>query len=298
MEVKKLLVTFEGTLKSTSQTYQKKLTTIQMLYYQHMSVDKLHKKVSSWITSSNELLTCDMKIFMSIKFSIYEISVLRFKKLIEQCQCSRQNAFLLEAYAYMTYAYIHLYYGDHEKASTLIDHAKISCFEAAPSYLTCWACYADAVIQGRAHEKNLTPSVKERIVRLFDLAIVHSYFSEGWERSMVCFCHIRKTLFLLGGTTKWLEFNPKNTPTEKDMQCAGQHLNALPPELLKEFFLMTQITVEYHVALSDFNRLRGDTMTAREHARVAKQLYANIGKSHQGIEDRILYKHPLDDLLC
>ena len=38
-------------------------------------------------------------------------------------------------------------------------------------------------------------------------------------------------------------------------------------------------------------------MTAREHAKVAKQLHANIGTSHQGIEDEVLYKHPLDNIL-
>lgn len=54
----------------------------------------------------------------------------------------------------------------------------------------------------------------------------------------------------------------------------------------------------HHIAISDFNRLRGDTMTARKHAEVAKQLYVDIGKSHQGIEDSVLYKHPLDNILC
>lgn len=296
--VPKLFRIFKNSLKSTSDNYQVKLTTLQTSYYQHNSVNELHENVSSWIASGDKL-TRDMKIFMGIKFSMYEFSVSKFQEIIELCQCSHQNGFLLKAYACMTYAYIHSYQGDHEKASVLIDRAKISCLQAAPSYLTCWVFYADAVIQARTHEKDLTPSVKEEIIDLFDFAIAHSYFCEGWERSMICFCHIRKTLFLLGGTTMWLDFNPNYRPTEEDMLWAEKHLKyGLPSKLMNEFSKMTHITVEYYVALSDFNRLRGETVTAREHAKTAKKLYADIGESDQGIEDRLLYRDPFDNILC
>lgn len=199
-----------------------------------------------------------------------------------------QNVKLLEAYAHMTSSYVHSHHGDHHKAMECIKQVRSQmCYEVEPSYLTCWACYAEAVNMTRINEGNLTTNVKKDIKHLFDLAIKFSYAGEGWERSMICICLIRKAIVSLSGTTRWLDYNTKYKPTKEDISCAEQHLNALPPELLNEFSQMTHIIVEYYVALSDLNRWRGDMDTAKKHAQKAKDLFAKIGQTDKGIDERL-----------
>lgn len=290
------LLKFEGPLNPTSKTYQRLMERCQTLYYRHR-MKKLSEKVVK--ISSSADVSRDIKAFMSIKNSIYAIKVQDIKGLIVECQQNNsQNVHLLEAYAHMTSSYVLSYGGDHHKAMEYIRYVKsVICFKVEPSYLTCWVCYAEAVNLTRINEGNLTTDVKKDIKDLFDLAIEFSYAGKGWERSMICICHIRKAMFSLSGTTRWLDYNTKYKPTKEDLSCAEQHLNAIPLELLNEFSRMTHIIVEYHAALSDLNRFREDTETAREHAQKAKELFAKIGQTDQGIDDRLLHLKSIDQVL-
>ena len=67
-----------------------------------------------------------------------------------------------------------------------------------------------------------------------------------------------------------------------------------------ELSKLTDIKVDYHIALSDMIRLRGETTIAIQQAKQAKQLYAKIGQSHQYIDDRLQYLHsnPIDTILA
>ena len=103
---------------------------------------------------------------------------------------------------------------------------------------------------------------------------------------MVCWCHIHKALFCLNEAV-YPSFNPtlNCTPTE-DISLAEQHLNAVPVDELSK---LTGIKARYHIALSDMNRLRGETTIAIQQAEQAKQLYAEVGQSRQYIDDRLQY---------
>ena len=135
-------------------------------------------------------------------------------------------------------------------------------------------------------------------LELFDHAIDHSYYGTGWERYMVCWCHIHKALFCLNGTV-YPSFNPTSsyTPTEEDISLAEQHLNAVPVD---EFSKLIAIKAQYHISLSDVNRLRGETTIAIQQAEQAKQLYAEIGRSFQLVDDRLQYlqSDPIDTILA
>lgn len=280
------LLKFEGPLKSTSKKYQRLMTMCQNLHYQHRTKE-LKEAVAN--NTSNDDVSLDVKTFMCIKNSIYSIQVQDTKGLIAECQQhDSQNVYLLEAYAHMTSSYIHSYEGDHHKAMEYIKQVRSQmCFEVEPSYLTCWACYAEAVNMTRINEGNLTTNVKKDIKHLFNRAIEFSHYGKGWERHMICISHIRAAMVSLSGTTRWLDYNTEYEPTKEDLLCAEKHLNALPPELLDEFSQMTHIIVEYHVALSDLNRWREDMDTAKKHAQEAKDLFAEIGQTDQGITKRL-----------
>ena len=56
---------------------------------------------------------------------------------------------------------------------------------------------------------------------------------------------------------------PQYTPTE-DISLAEQHLNTVPVKLIHMH------KVQYHIALSDLNRWKGNNGSAREHAEVVK----------------------------
>ena len=114
--------------------------------------------------------------------------------------------------------------------------------------------------------------------RILDRAIADSYYGTGWERLMIFNGHIYKALFCLNGV---FDLNvgsiPQHTPTdsEEDISLAEQHLNTVPVELVSNIHMHE---VQYHIALSDLNRWKGNIGSARKHAKAAKQLC--VGKKY------------------
>lgn len=248
---------------------------------------ELHK-LESMILSSKRI-SHDIKMFLTIANSLVhaDADVTQNKELLHTCEShDSRNAFLLEAYATVTLSQSYSSQGDMEKAMDCIHKCRSMCFEAEPSYLTSLVFYTEAANLIRAHEGNITPCVKKRIVQLYDYAVAHSYSyrSSAWARANG---HIAQAIFCLNGTF-YYNFNPTSsyTPTEEDVSVAEQHLSAVPVE---ELSLLIDIMGDYHVALSDLHRLKGDTTIAIQHARQAQKLYAEIGMVAYGFEDRVKY---------
>ena len=87
----------------------------------------------------------------------------------------------------VTLADSYLNTGDHEKALEYIHDSRSLCFTAAPSYITCWIFYLEAIHSEFNNMRGTLPlSIGEKILELFDHAIDHSYYGTGWERYMVC----------------------------------------------------------------------------------------------------------------
>ena len=249
--------------------------------------DETHKLVSMVTTNGNVPL--DIKLYLSLEQLLsYSLNIVEVEKILQKCQSlDCQNGHLLQAHAMVTLADSYLNTGDHEKALECIYDSKSLCFTAAPSYITCWIFYLEAITLIQQHEGNITPSIRKKILELFDHAIDHSYYGTGWERYMVCWCHIHKALFCLNEAV-YPSFNPtlNCTPTE-DISLAEQHLNAVPVDELSK---LTGIKARYHIALSDMNRLRGETTIAIQQAEQAKHLCAaEIGVSRKYIDDRLQY---------
>ena len=256
-------------------------------------------KLVSMVTSSDNV-PLDIKLYLSIEQLLnYSFDIVDIEEVLQKCQSlDCQNGHLLQAHAMVTLADIYLRTGDHEKALECIHDSKSLCFTAAPSYITSVIFYVDALALIEQHEGNITSTIRRKILELFDHAIDHSYCGTGWERYMVCWSHIDKALFCLNGTV-YLEFTPRSnyTSTEEDISLAGQHLNVVPVDELAK---LTGIKAQYHIALSDMNRLRGETTIAIQQAEQAKQLYAEIGQSRQYIDDRLQYlrSDPIDTILA
>ena len=253
------------------------------------------------VTSSNNV-SLDIKLYLSLEQLLnFSFNIVEVEEILQKCQSlDCQNGHLLQAHAMVTLADSYTYTGDHEKALDCIHVSKSLCFTAAPSYITCWIFYVEALTLIEQHEGNITPSIRKKILELFDRAIDHAYYGTGWEKYMVCLSHIHRTLFCLNGTV--FKFNPTSnynfyTPTEEDISLAEQHLNAVPVD---EFSKLTDIKAQYHIALNDVNRLRGETTIAVQQAEQAKQLYAKIGQSLQYIDDRLqsLQLDPIDIILA
>ena len=88
---------------------------------------------------------------------------------------------------------------------------------------------------------------------------------------MICHCHTKKAQFCLNGKID-LDFDLSfgYTPTADDIALAEENLSAISVVQVNE--LGTWHAINYHIALSDLNRLRGDTDKAREQATMAKQV--------------------------
>ena len=280
----------------TTKKFQRLMATHTNLFYGFKD-DKTLKLVS--MVKSSDNVSLDIKLCLSLEQLSDSCSIVEVEKILQKCQSlDCQNGHLLQAHAMATLAISYFKTGDHEKALKCIQDSKSLCFTAAPSYITCWILYMEAITRIKKLEGNITPSVRKEILELFDRAIGHSYYGNGWERYMVCWCHIDKAMFYLNGTVS-LEFNPTSnyTPTEEDISLANQHINAVQVD---EFSKLTAIKALYHIALSDVNRLRGETTIARQQAELAKQLYGEAGVSYQCVDDRLQYlqSDPIDTILA
>ena len=282
----------------TSKKCQKLMAMHTNLFYRYED-DKAVELVSK--VTSNDYVSLDIKLYLSIEqLHKYSVNNVEAEAILRKCQSlACQNGYLLQAHAMVILAYSYSHTGDHEKALECIHDSRSLCIIAEPSYITSWIFYVEAFTLIKKHEGNITPSIRKNILELFDRAIGHSYYGTGWERYMVCCSHIHKALFCLSGTIYYHDFNPNYTPTEEDILLAEQHLNlnAVPVD---EFSKLTTIKAQYHIALSDVNRLRGKTTIAIQHAEQAKQLYAEAGISRKYLDDRLQYlqSDPIDTILA
>ena len=284
---------WEGPLKS--KRFHKLMRVRTNLFYQY-KVNEI-KQFVAMVTSSNNI-PLDIKLCLSIDKHLGHLAnILEVEKILQKCQSlDGQNRHLLQAHAMVILAYSYSYKaGDHEKALECIHASKSLCFTAEPSYITSGIFYMEAYILIEQHKKNITQSIKEKILELLDHAIYHSYYGTGWERYMVYWSHIHKALFCINGTV-YLE-SSNYTPTEEDISLAEQHVNAVPVDELSK---LTSIKARYHIALSDINRLRGETTIAIQQAEQAKQLFAEVGISRGYIDDKIQYlqSDPIDAILA
>ena len=69
---------------------------------------------------------------------------------------------------------------------------------------------------------------------------------------------------------------------------------------MDELSKLTAIKAQYHIALSDLNRLRGEATIAIQQAEQAKQLCVEIGEFLQYVDDRLQYlqSNPIDTILA
>ena len=278
------LLKFVGPL--ASKNFEKLFEKCANLTYRH-DMHELHKLESAILSS--ERISHDIKMFLTIANTlVYNAAdVTQNEELLRTCEShDSRNAFLLEAYATVTLSQSYSLQGDTEKAMDCIHKCRSMCFEAEPSYLTSLVFYTEAFNMIRAHDGNITPSVKTRVMQLFDYALAHSYSyrSSAWAKAND---HIYKALFCLNGSI-YFTFNPTSsyTPTEEDLSVAEQHLNAVP---IEDMPMLIDIMGDYYVVLSDLHRLKGDTTTAIQHARQAQKLYAEIGMVAYGLKERVEY---------
>ena len=261
---------YEGPIASNK--FHRLMGIYTRLFYEGKKAES--DMIMSRITSSDST-KLDVKLYMSISkatekgFDVQTITQL--EELFLKCQTlDSQNGFLLQALAMMCLSQSHSFQGKTEKALECIHHSRSVCFEAAPSHLTSCVPFNDARILASIHKEDMSQSTKRRILELLDRAIADSYYGTGWERLMIFNGHVYKALFCLNGV---FDLNvgsiPQYTPTEEDISLAEQHLNAVPVELVSNIHMHK---VQYHTALSDLNRWKGNIGSAREHAEVAKQL--------------------------
>ena len=218
------LLKLEGPL--ISKRFQKLMATHTNLCYRYKE-DEADKLVSMVTSSDN--VSLDIKLYLSLEQLIDSFNIVEVGKVLQKCQsCALdcQNGHLLQAHAMVALAGCYFNTGNHEKALECIYDSKSLCFTAAPSYITCCIFYVEAcaLIEQVKPEVNIAPNIRKKILDLFDYAIDHSYYGTGWERYMMCYCHIHKALFCLNGTV-FLKFNPtlNYTPTEEDISLAEQH---------------------------------------------------------------------------
>ena len=269
------LLKFEGPL--TSKRFHELMTEHTKLFY-HCKDDEANKLVSMVTTSSENV---EIKLFLSLEhllcFSSYRI-IETVENILQKCQSlNSQNGQFLQAFALVILADTYSHSNDHKKALECIRDSRSLCFSAAPSYITSLIPYVEATTLFQQHEGNITPSIRKKILWLFDHAIDHLDYETGWERCMMYFSHIHKALFCLNGTV-YLKLKEILTSTEEDISLAEQHLNAVPVDELSK---LPDLKAHYHTALSDMNRLRGETELATQQAKQAKQLYAEIGETRQ-----------------
>ena len=289
----------------TSKKFQKLMAARTNLFF-HFEDDKVDDIVSKIISMDDVPL--DIKLYLSLE-QLLEIGdslrdqgkdiIVEVNEVLQRCKSlDSPNSDLLQAHALVTLANSYSQTHDYEKALECIRNSRSLCFTAAPSYITCWIFYIEAVTLIEQHRENITQGIRTKILELFDHAIGHSNSGTGWERYMVFCSHINKALFCLNETVNLNEFNPKYTPREEDILLAEQHLKSVPvDELFKQ---LIGIKARHHIALSDMDRLKGETTIAIQHVEQAKQLYAEAGVSRQYVDDRLQYlqSDPIETILA
>ena len=262
------LIKFEGPLMS--KRFQRLMAVCSKLHYKGRL-----KELSTIVSriASSDIANLDIRLYMSIEnlMSYYSYDVAQGEELFKKCQAlDCQNGSLLQAYVMLSLANSYSHNRENEKALECIRYSRSVCCVATPSYLTSLIFYVEARILIRQHEGNITPCVKKMALELFDRAIADSYYGVGWERYTLYLSHIIKALFCLNERTDY-DFHPTSSyiPTAEDKLIAERHLGAVPVDELHE---ICWYAISYYIALSDLNRLRGDTATARQHAEMAKQM--------------------------
>ena len=299
------LLEFHGPL--ASKRFRKLMTLYRELHYKgkHDETQRIRSRLLS-----SDRVELDIRLYISalnVTDSSHDIE--QGEELLKKCQTlDCQNGSLLQAYCLMSLATLYYDNGDKEKASEYIRYARSECYGAAPSYLTSLVLYCEARNLLRRHKGNVTPCVKREAMRLFDCAIADSYYAVGWEKYVLCLCHIKMAMFCLSENIGY-EFCPSSnyTPSAEDISLAEEHLKAvseaIPDDELRE---MSWYAISYHIALSDLNRLRGDTATAREHVKMAEKVLHDLrtapkytNKFGTPISSRIQYLEadPIDKIL-
>ena len=282
-----------------------------MILYRALHYKGKHDKtqlIRSKLTSDNVEL--DIRLYISalnVTDSSYDIA--QGEELLKKCQTlDCQNGSLLQAYCLMSLATLYYDNGDKEKASEYIHYARSECYGAAPSYLTSMVFYCEARNLIRRHKGNVTPCVKGKAMRLFNCAIADSYYAVGWEKYVLCLCHIKMAMFCLSESIDY-EFCPSSnyTPSDEYISLAEKHLKAVPKAIpVDELREMSWYAISYHIALSDLNRLREDTATAREHVKMAEKVLHDLktapkytNKFGTPISSRLKYLEadPIDKIL-
>ena len=298
------LLEFRGPL--ASKRFKKTMTLYRELHYKGKHDET--QRIRSKLTSDNVEL--DIRLYISalnVTDSSYDIA--QGEELLKKCQTlDCQNGSLLQAYCLMSLATLYYDNGDKEKASEYIHYARSKCYGAAPSYLTSLVFYCEARNLIRQHKGNVTPCVKGKAMQLFNCAIADSYYAVGWEKYVLCLCHIKMAMFCLSENIGY-EFCPSSnyTPSAEDISLAEKHLKAVPKAIPDdELREMSWYAISYHIALSDLNRSRGDTATAREHVKMAEKVLHDLktapkytNKFGTPISSRLQYLEadPIDKIL-
>ena len=294
------LLKYEGPI--ASRKFHNLMSVYTHLFYQGRKDEST--TIISKITSSDST-KLDMKLYMLMSKATEKPfepqTITQLENLFRQSQTlDCQNGFLLQALAMMCLSQTHSFQGRTEKALECMHHSRSVCLEAAPSHLTSCVFLNDARLLISLNKGKITPSIKRRILELFDRAIADSYYGTGWERLMIFQTHVYKALFCLNGTID-LHFSSTSnyTPTKEDISLAEQHLTAAPVQSVSKIHMFKVI---YHIALSDLNRWKEDKTIAREHAEMAKQLCVEKGFFRTmlpAIESRLQYLQPdtIDEIL-
>ena len=294
------LLEFHGPL--ASKRFRKLMTLYRELHYKgkHDETQRIRSRLLS-----SDRVELDIRLYISaLNVTDSSHNIEQGEELLKKCQTlDCQNGSLLQAYCLMSLATLYYDNGDKEKASEYIRYARSECYGAAPSYLTSLVFYCEARNLLRQHKGNVTPFVKRKAMELFNCAI-NSYCGVGWEKYVLCLCHIKMAMFCLSESTGY-EFCPSSnyTPSDEDISLAEEHLKAVPDDELHE---MSWYAISYHIAQSDLNRLRGDTASAREHVKMAEKVLHDLktapkytNKFGTPIRSRIQYLEadPIDKIL-
>ena len=299
------LLEFHGPL--ASKRFRKLMTLYRELHY------KGKHDETQWIRSrllSSDRVELDIRLYISaLNVTDSSHNIEQGEELLKKCRTlDCQNGSLLQAYCLMSLATLYYANGDKEKASEYIHYARSECYGAAPSYLTSMVFYCEARNLIRQHKGNVTPCVKGKAMRLFNCAIADSYYAVGWEKYVLCLCHIKMAMFCLSRSIDY-EFCPSSnyTPSDEDISLAEKLLKAVPKAIPDdELREMSWYAISYHIALSDLNRLRGDTATAREHVKMAEKVLHDLetapkymNKFGTPISSRLQYLEadPIDKIL-
>ena len=222
--------------------------------------------IKDQITSEKSTATLDVKLFMRL----HEATIAELQDIKEKSACCR-NAFLLEGEIMRAFSFKYASQGNMDKALQYMHQSRSICLEAAPSHFTSIVYYIDACNLIRFNKSNITPEIKQRILKLFDWSITDSYYCVGWERFLIFLAHVKKALFCLSGAIDFLNIPSTQSycPTSEDISLAEQHLKAAP---LDEVNDIQALAIIYNIAMSDLFQWKEDKQQSQEYAEKAKTL--------------------------